>query len=255
MSSPPRTPVAVLGDGILAKFLWKILVEDGSFEFRPVARASVVFDACTRNASASLRREALSSGARIVALVPTVEAVPIIPAVNLNAAKDLCVVGLVSSLAQAAVPLVHAVSTSVDIEYAESIVSVPGVTLDIGDRDHLDEVITTTEKTLVSIGGAQRAKVCMLVNSCTPPMGMRVVVHCLIEAHLDRNDVETTVRERLRILQLSCAFYQRATVELDGRKVTIRARVGSANHEASFAGNLEIMAASALRVARSWSYA
>ncbi len=65
---------------------------------------------------------------------------------------------MISCGAQATVPIVHAVSSVVDVPYAEIVASVASKSAGPGTRANIDEFTHTTSRAVQTVGGASKAR-------------------------------------------------------------------------------------------------
>lgn len=174
-------------------------------------------------------------------------------------------VNAVTAGGQAAIPIVRAVSSVVDVPYAEVVTSIASVTAGRGMRADIDDLTTTTARALEQVGGAGRAKAITVLSPAQPPVAMRSTVFCAIPADAGERgalqDAVTTsifdVAERVRA-QVP-GYRVRAQPQFDPARRTWQgqARVmvllevtrrGGGHDGRRHAGNLEIMAVAAARL-------
>ena len=83
---------------------------------------------------------------------------------------------------QATIPMVHAVSRVVDVDYAEIVATVSSSSAGPGTRQNIDEFTRTTSKAVEVIGGAPTGKAIIILNPAEPPLIMRDTIFCSIPA-------------------------------------------------------------------------
>jgi acetaldehyde dehydrogenase len=232
------------------------------------ADVEIVLDATSAGAHLANARLLEPYGRRLVDLTPAAIGPFVIPAVNLDEHLDAPNINMVTCGGQATIPIVAAVSRVTEVPYAEIVASVASRSAGPGTRANIDEFTETTAHAIEIVGGARRGKAIIILNPAEPPLIMRDTVFCLIgDASQDE------VREAVENMVAEVATYvpgyrlvqrvQFTPVEPDevavllpegaGRvdtKVSVFLEVeGAAHYLPAYAGNLDIMTSSAMRVA------
>ena len=216
----------------------------------------IVFEATT--ASAHVRHAPLLKRAGKIAIDLTPAAVGpyVIPLVNLDAHLGEPNVNLVSCGGQATVPFVHAMREVAPVEYAEIVATIASKSAGPGTRQNIDEFTYTTARGLEKIGGALRGKAIIVLNPAEPAVLMRNTIYGLLDncdAEKIRNSVEAMVR-RVREYVPGFRLVAKPLVEdvpngKQQKKVTLFVEVeGAGDYLPKYAGNLDIMTASAVKV-------
>ena len=216
----------------------------------------IVFEATT--ASAHVRHAPLLKRAGKIAIDLTPAAVGpyVIPLVNLDAHLGEPNVNLVSCGGQATVPFVHAMREVAPVEYAEIVATIASKSAGPGTRQNIDEFTYTTARGLERIGGALRGKAIIVLNPAEPAVLMRNTIYGLLDncdAEKIRNSVEAMV---LRVREYVPGFRLVAKPLVEDvpngkqqKKVTLFVEVeGAGDYLPKYAGNLDIMTASAVKV-------
>jgi len=204
----------------------------------------IVFEATT--ASAHVRHAPLLKRAGKIAIDLTPAAVGpyVIPLVNLDAHLGEPNVNLVSCGGQA------------PVEYAEIVATIASKSAGPGTRQNIDEFTYTTARGLEKIGGALRGKAIIVLNPAEPAVLMRNTIYGLLDncdAEKIRNSVEAMVR-RVREYVPGFRLVAKPLVEdvpngKQQKKVTLFVEVeGAGDYLPKYAGNLDIMTASAVKV-------
>ena len=177
-----------------------------------------------------------------------------VPPVNLGehlAAPDL---NLITCGGQATIPLVHAVSRTAPVRYAEIVASVASVSAGPGTRANIDEFTRTTARGIERIGGAERGKAIIVLNPADPPMIMRDTVFCAVPPDADQDAIGGSLRRMVAEIAEYVPGYRllgdpQFDLLGDDLRVGVFVEVeGAGDFLPPYAGNLDIMTAAAVRV-------
>ncbi|MFT4703819.1 MAG: acetaldehyde/propanal dehydrogenase [Bradymonadia bacterium] len=190
-------------------------------------------------------------GVLMIDLTPASIGPPCIPPVNLSALADSREpnVNMVSCGAQATVPMVAAVSRVQPVSYGEIIATVASKSIGPGTRNNIDEFTRTTARAVEIVGGATRGKAIIVINPAEPPIMMRDTVHCLVEGEPNEAEIIASVNAMVKEVQRYVPGYRLTNGPVfDGQRVSIYIEVtGLGDWLPTYAGNLDIMTAAALR--------
>ena len=219
----------------------------------------IVFDATS--AYAHVRHaKALREASRIaIDLTPAARGPYVIPPVNLVEHIDKENVNLITCGGQATIPLVHAVSRVTPVPYAEMVSTIASLSAGPGTRQNIDEFTFTTARGLEVIGGAKRGKAIIILNPADPPILMRNTIYALLDAEdVDRKAIVESVEAMVKAVQAYVPGYRlknepvfevRDTAEGKRTLIAMLLEVtGAGDFLPSYAGNLDIMTASARQV-------
>jgi acetaldehyde dehydrogenase len=235
---------------------------DWLLEQRP--RPDVVFEATSARAHAANAPRYVGAGIRAVDLTPAAVGPYVCPAVNLDVNLDAPNLNLITCGGQATIPIVAAVSSAVEVAYAEIVASIASRSAGPGTRANIDEFTEVTARGLEAVGGARRGKAIIVLNPVEPPMIMRNTVFCAIPAEAAepgpwRDAVEANVHAMVDTVRRYVPGYTlRADPQFDAPDERWRgmARVGvflevrgRGDYLPDYAGNLDIMTAAAAEVA------
>ncbi|MEW6403557.1 MAG: acetaldehyde dehydrogenase (acetylating) [Chloroflexota bacterium] len=219
----------------------------------------IVFDATSAHAHVRHARLLREADRIAIDLTPAARGPYVIPPVNLGAHIDEQNVNLITCGGQATIPLVHAVSRVTPVPYAEMVSTIASLSAGPGTRQNIDEFTFTTARGLEVIGGAKHGKAIIILNPADPPILMRNTIYALLETEdVDREAIVESVSEMVTAVRAYVPGYRlknepvfevRETPE--GRKtliVMLLEVTGAGDFLPSYAGNLDIMTASARQV-------
>ncbi len=219
---------------------------------------SIVFEATSAKAHRANAPRYEEAGISAIDLTPAAVGPLVCPPVNLREHLGAPNVNMISCGAQATVPIVHAVSSVVPVEYAEIVASVASKSAGPGTRANIDEFTHTTSRAVERVGGAVRGKAIIVLNPIEPPMIMRDTVFCAIPADADRDAITESVLRRVEEVRRYVPGYAlRADPQFDdprdswggNARVAVFLEVrGAGDYLPEYAGNLDIMTAAAARV-------
>ena len=241
---------------------------EGFLDMRESRDVGIVLDATSAAAHRRHHDMLRGSGKKLIDLTPASIGPHVVPPVNLDEHLEESNVSMVSCGGQATVPVVAAVAEVAEVLYAEAISSIASDSAGPGTRANIDEFTRTTADALVEVGGAKRGKVIIILNPAKPPVIMRNTVFCLV-GECDKKGVADAVERMVGNVRGYVPGYrlkQEIQFEpFDGetatgllgedsglvrQKVTVFLEVeGAAHYLPSYAGNLDIMTAAALRTA------
>jgi acetaldehyde dehydrogenase len=235
---------------------------DWLLEQRP--RPDVVFEATSARAHAANAPRYAGARIRAVDLTPAAVGPYVCPAVNLDVNLDAPNLNLITCGGQATIPIVAAVSSAVEVSYAEIVASIASCSAGPGTRANIDEFTEVTARGLEAVGGAKRGKAIIILNPVEPPMIMRNTVFCAIpsdaaEPGPRRDAIEANVHAMVDTVRRYVPGYTlRAGPQFDAPDERWRgmARVGvflevrgRGDYLPDYSGNLDIMTAAAAQVA------
>jgi acetaldehyde dehydrogenase len=197
------------------------------------------------------------AGIRAIDLTPAAVGPYVVPAANLDEHLDAADLNLVTCGGQATVPIVHAVSSVVPVSYAEIVSSVSSRSAGPGTRNNIDEFTRTTARGLEVVGKADRGKAIIILNPADPPPLMRNTVFCAIPPDADRDAVAKAIETRVAEVAEYVPGYRAREPQFDDpsdvsgglARVAVFLEVeGAGDYFPTYAGNLDIMTAAAVRV-------
>jgi acetaldehyde dehydrogenase len=219
----------------------------------------IVFDATSAFAHVRHAKMLREAGRIAIDLTPAARGPYVIPPVNLLEHIDQQNVNLITCGGQATIPLVHAVSRVTAVPYAEMISTIASLSAGPGTRQNIDEFTFTTARGIEVIGGAKKGKAIIILNPADPPILMRNTIYALLDAEdVDRNAIVESVEAMVKDVQGYVPGYRLKTEPVfevrdtpDGKRTLIAMLLevtGAGDFLPSYAGNLDIMTASARQV-------
>ena len=215
----------------------------------------IVFEATSAYIHQGNAPRYLDAGIRAIDLTPAAVGPFVVPPVNLSEHIDRMNVNMVTCGGQATIPMVHAVSRVVPVEYAEIVATVASRSAGPGTRANIDEFTRTTTHAIEVCGGVAKGKAIIVLNPADPPLIMRDTIFCQIPDDADHAAIAASIADAVAYVQSYVPGY-RATVEPqfsvtpDGtHRVAIFVEVeGAGDFFPPYAGNLDIMTAAATQV-------
>lgn len=215
---------------------------------------SIAFDATSAYVHAENSRKLNELGVMMVDLTPAAIGPACVPPVNLQtllSAGSQENVSMITCGGQATIPLVAAVSRVQKVSYAEIVATVSSKSVGPGTRKNIDEFTSTTSAGIENVGGAEKGKAIIIINPAEPPLMMRDTVHCLTADAPDETAIRESFDQMIADVQRYVPGYKLVNGPLfDGNRVTVSVEVeGLGDFLPTYAGNLDIMTAAALRTA------
>jgi acetaldehyde dehydrogenase len=219
---------------------------------------AIVFDATSAKAHRAAAPRLAEAGIIAVDLTPAAIGPMVCPPVNFGEHVEANNVNMISCGAQATVPIVHAVSSVVDVPYAEIVASVASKSAGPGTRANIDEFTHTTSRAVRELGGTPKGKAIIILNPVEPPMIMRDTVFCAIPAGADEDAITASIERRVAEVQEYVPGYTlRNAPQYDppreqwngnGRVAVFLEVRGAGDYLPEYSGNLDIMTAAAARI-------
>jgi acetaldehyde dehydrogenase len=187
-------------------------------------------------------------------LTPAAVGPIVVPYVNIGDVLDLPNVNLGTCGAQATSPIMHAISRVTDVSYGEIVSTVASKSAGPGTRQNIDEFTVTTARTLVEVGGAARGKAIIVLNPADPPIMMKNTIYAAVGS-VDREAVLASIEDAVAGVQQYVPGYRLKTEPVfDEGRITVFVEVeGAGAYLPTYAGNLDIETAAAIRVGQEYA--
>jgi acetaldehyde dehydrogenase len=222
---------------------------------------AIVFEATSAWVHRQNAPRYVEAGLQAVDLTPAKLGPLVVPPVNLGDNLGAANVNLITCGGQATTPIVHAVARVCEVPYAEIVSTVASLSAGPGTRQNIDEFTKTTSSALVEVGGAHHGKAIMILNPADPPILMRNTVFCALAEGYDEQDVAESI---LAVVDEVSRYVPGYRLKADpvfehdvfgtpggvvpARVVALLEVEGAGDYFPPYAGNLDIMTASAVRV-------
>jgi acetaldehyde dehydrogenase len=219
----------------------------------------IIFDATSAYAHVRHAKMLREASRIAIDLTPAARGPYVIPPVNLNEHIDESNVNLITCGGQATIPLVYAVSRVTPVPYAEMVSTIASLSAGPGTRQNIDEFTFTTARGLEVIGGAKKGKAIIILNPADPPILMRNTIYALLDTEdVDRKAIVESVEAMVKAVQAYVPGYRLKNEPVfeirdtpDGKRTLIAMLLevtGAGDFLPPYAGNLDIMTASARQV-------
>jgi acetaldehyde dehydrogenase len=225
----------------------------------------LVYEATSAKIHAANAPRYAEAGLTAIDLTPAAVGPAVVPPVNLGDHLEAPNVSLITCGGQATIPMVAAVRRAARVPYAEIVSTVASRSAGPGTRANIDEFTRETAHGLETIGGAARGKAIIILNPAEPPILMRNTVYCALEEGADHEGIEASVTSMAEEVQAYVPGYRVKGVVFDkgpfntpgaqtAERVMILLEVtGNGDYLPPYAGNLDIMTASAVRVGETFA--
>lgn len=219
-------------------------------------KLDILFDATSAKAHEHNNEVAQKHGVQMIDLTPAAIGPFVSPTVNLKEHLDAKNVNMVTCGGQATTPIIHAINEVAPVEYAEIVATISSKSAGPGTRANIDEFTETTTQAIEELGGAKKGKALIVLNPAEPPILMRDTIFVLVEEDALNEDVITeAIHKRVAEVQQYVPGYRIRTAPIfDHNKVTVFVEVeGAGDFLPTYSGNLDIMTASAVKVAEEFA--
>lgn len=226
---------------------------DGLLPFIKEDGVKIAFDATSAYVHGENNRKLAELGVMVIDLTPAAIGPFCVPSVNIDEllAQNTQNVNMVTCGGQATIPMVAAVSSVQEVDYAEIIATVASKSAGPGTRANIDEFTETTKLGIERVGNVKKGKAIIILNPAEPPLMMRDTVHCQTTQAPNQEAITKSVHEMVKKVQQFVPGYKLKNGPVfDGNKVSIFLEVeGLGDYLPKYAGNLDIITAAATNIA------
>jgi len=213
-------------------------------------KPELIFEATSANVHHQNAPKYSNEGIRVIDLTPAAIGPYIIPTINLTEHISEKNVNMITCGGQATIPMVHAVSEIVDVDYAEIVATVSSKSAGPGTRQNIDEFTRTTARGVEILGNAKVGKAIIILNPAVPPLIMRDTIFCKLPEEFEIDLITESIYKMEKKVQSYVPGYRLISEpQYNENRVAIFIEVeGAGDYLPTYAGNLDIMTASALKV-------
>lgn len=218
--------------------------------------ADVIFDATSAQAHIRHAKLLKEAGKQVLDLTPAAVGPIVVPPVNLDEHLEADNINLITCGGQATIPIVHAVNKVQSVKYAEIVSTISSKSAGPGTRANIDEFTQTTARGVEKVGGAKKGKVIIILNPAEPPILMRNTIHMMVEGErVKQNEIVEAIKKMEAEIKLYVPGYTiKQEPIFDRNLVTVFVEVeGAGDYLPVYAGNLDIMTATSVKVAEEWA--
>ena len=231
---------------------------DGLLPFIKEDGIKIAFDATSAYVHGENNRKLAALGVKVIDLTPAAIGPFCVPSVNMEELlkNDVQNVNMVTCGGQATIPMIAAVSSVQEVEYAEIIATAASKSAGPGTRANIDEFTETTKLGIEQIGGAKKGKAIIILNPAEPPLMMRDTIHCQTTEKPNEEAIIKSVNAMVKEVQKFVPGYTLKNGPVfEGNKISIWLEVeGLGDYLPKYAGNLDIITAAATNIAEQMAY-
>jgi acetaldehyde dehydrogenase (acetylating) len=211
----------------------------------------IVFDATTAKAHEHHSEVLIALGKKVIDLTPAAIGPFVVPLANLEEHLEASNVNMVTCGGQATIPIVYAINRVTPVEYAEIVATVSSKSAGPGTRANIDEFTRTTSRAIEEIGGAKKGKAIIILNPAEPPIIMRDTIHALVTEEGKEDKIVASIKDAIESIQAYVPGYRmRGEPIFNGKQISVFIEVeGAGDYFPPYSGNLDIMTATAAKVA------
>ena len=158
--------------------------------------------------------------------------------------------------AQSSIPLIYALNKHFkNINYIEVVSTISANSAGLATRLNIDKYLTTTEKAIEELTNTSKAKSILIINPAKPPIDMTTTI--TIKGNLFRkNLIKDTIKSAIINVKSYINEYGLMYEPIiDSKTVKLSLKIkGAGDYLPSYAGNLDIITAAAMKIAEQKRY-
>src|SRR5690606_23660382 len=182
----------------------------------------IVFDATGAYAHEENSRLLTGAGKKVIDLTPAAIGPFVVPPVNLTEHLEKNNVNMVTCGGQATIPMIHAISRVVPVDYAEIVATISSKSAGPGTRANIDEFTVTTSRAIEVVGGAKKGKAIIILNPAEAAIIMRNKVHGLEVEERHEEEIRDSIIQMVGGVQKYVPGYSsKADTVLEAQKVSV----------------------------------
>ena len=158
--------------------------------------------------------------------------------------------------AQSSIPLIYALNKHFkNINYIEVVSTISANSAGLATRLNIDKYLTTTEKAIEELTNTSKAKSILIINPAKPPIDMTTTITIkgnLFKKNLIKNTIKSTIINVKSYINEYGLMYEPI---IDSKTVKLSLKIkGAGDYLPSYAGNLDIITAAAIKIAEQKRY-
>lgn len=224
----------------------------------------IVFDATSAKAHQVHAPRLKAAGKIAVDLTPAAVGPYVVPPVNGEEHIEEDNINLISCGAQAAIPMIRAVSRVTPLEYAELITATASKSVGPGTRQNIDEFSFTTSTAIRLLGQARQGRALPVINPAVPEITMTNTMLMVTETDTpDLQAITESVHEMVAAVNEYVPGYRLKSDPILQKRdtpwgvkqvvIVLNEVEGAGDYLPKYAGNLDIITAAAWRVGNAFA--
>ncbi len=218
----------------------------------PSINCDIVFDATTAafhlNHLNILRKKGIFS----IDLTPAQIGPMCVPLINGKEVIKNCDVNMITCGGQASLPIVYSICKELpSINYIETVTAISSASAGSATRANIDEFTQTTKHALMYFSKAKKAKAIILLNPAKPEIFMHNTIYMTVDKKPDINLISKVAFDMEKKMQVYVPGYKitEGPVFQEDKIIVMVQVEGAGDFLPSYSGNLDIITASAVKVA------
>ena len=178
-----------------------------------------------------------------------------IPLLNLNVGLKAKNINMISCGAQAVTPIVAAIKDiHPDLSYVELVSSISSKSAGLGTRNNIDEYTQATSDAIEKIAHVKKVKTIIILNPSIPPVIMHNTLYLEIKKPKIKKIIESIKKIEMEYKKFLPGYSMvLEPIHKNDILILMNKVVGQGDFLPSYAGNLDIINASAIKVAEEYA--